>query len=368
MKRVSVLNIIHSLNTGGAQSVLMSYIDNLKDDNDVNFQTAVITTSGDSIYDKRVEAFNLPVKYYNYKADHRFGCLSTLLNWIKYQKLVIQAIKDARPDVVHTHLTPILGYTILPCKLLKVRHIVNTLHSDPYAVSTKFVLLGRICFNLLDVKPVCVTETQASKAMQRYKISPPIVIHNGVDYSKYIINESKEEIRTSLDIPMEYTVIGTVGRLNKIKNFDFLLRVFSEYQKHRPQSILLFAGEGSEYNHLLGLCKELQIYDKVRFLGNRSDMPRIYKALDIFMLTSFFESSSIVTVEAQLSKVKCVISDRIPKDVIITDGVVQLSLDESIDNWVDAMLNMKDVIRVRPNYNSYSVLESVNKLKKIYQI
>ena len=73
------------------------------------------------------------------------------------------------------------------------------------------------------------------------------------------------------------------------------------------------------------------------FTGKRDDVERMYKSMDVFMLTSLFESSSIVTVEAQLSGIRCILSEAIPKSVIISDSVNRLSLNDSIDYWIAAL-------------------------------
>lgn len=189
-----------------------------------------------------------------------------------------------------------------------------------------------------------------------------------MDLNTYKQNDvCRQNVRVELGLEDDAFVIGTVGRLDKIKNFPFLIKVFREYLKLNTQARLLIVGDGVERYSLTELVKILNIENKVIFAGQRSDIQNMYKAMDLFMLTSFFESSSIVTVEAQLSGLRCVISSNIPDSVIITDRVNRISLDVPICDWIKAMSGLLPSDAIINDKMHFSIDNTILELKNIYQ-
>ena len=161
-------------------------------------------------------------------------------------------------------------------------------------------------------------------------------------------------------------MIGSVGRLDPIKNYPFLLKVFSEYYKFNSKARLLIVGEGVEKQSLHALADTLRIRNRVIFAGQRNDVQNVYKAMDLFMLTSFYESSSIVTVEAQLSGLRCVISSSIPDSVIISKTVNRINLDAPLSDWISAIngdIEPNEVVNAK---EIFSLNNTIRELKKVY--
>jgi len=133
------------------------------------------------------------------------------------------------------------------------------------------------------------------------------VIYNGVNIEDYNISESKESIRNDLGIPQQAFVIGHVGRLDKAKNHETILKVFKELQEHELNSFLVLCGRDTD--KLLPRIKELGISKKTIILGYRKDIPRVLKSLDCFFFPSLTEGQPNALIEAMVSGVPIVASN-----------------------------------------------------------
>jgi glycosyltransferase involved in cell wall biosynthesis len=107
-------------------------------------------------------------------------------------------------------------------------------------------------------------------------------------------------------------IILAAGGLNRweIKGFDNLLRVFSRIRSRYPDWRLAIAGGGDiGKTPLVQLATELDIVDKVDFLGLVSDLDREMRESEIFVLSSRYEGFSMVLLEAMSQGCACVSFD-----------------------------------------------------------
>lgn len=361
---ITILHIIGNLKVHGAQSVVMNYLRSLNNDSDIKLIIAVLGEPTGSPYEKECEKSGYELHFLHYKRKG-VPLIHSFLNWVERQRLYYREIKRVKPNIVHTHITSIFQTTVFPILLSGVKIKVHTLHSDPFYFSKMEVLWARFAFHVAGFYPICVTEEQAKKAEKRYGLKNYTIIKNGIDISRFG-NVDKIAIRKELGISKDTFVIGCVGRFSKVKNHKFLVRIFAKYVKDHPNSLLLLVGEGEEQKRLESYIKDLCIQEKVIFAGVRSDVERIYYAMDLFMLTSHFESSSIVTVEAQLAGTRCVISSSIPSNVVITPLVNRIALNEPDSVWLDAMGGKLPPDKTVGCPEDFYASSSAKKLKDLY--
>lgn len=170
------------------------------------------------------------------------------------------------------------------------------------------------------------------------------VIKNAIDVSEYAFDENiRFATRKALGIKPNSHVIGHVGRFQPVKNHEFIVRVFSTLLKLDPDAILLLVGKGETFEATKALVDSLGINSSVRFLGVRSDVSNLMKAMDAFVMPSLYEGLPMVLVEAQSSGLPCVISDTIPKDCDIDKRLIQrLSLADSAESWAKRLCETVD--------------------------
>ncbi|KAF1086094.1 putative glycosyltransferase EpsF [Sporotomaculum syntrophicum] len=366
--RLKVMHLISAMNQGGAQHIVLDYLRHLKDDPAVELKLFVLGYKGDSIYDRSLVNEHLPVEYLNSTGSRlRNPLLRVLQNWIRQLKAVNRAIRMYQPDIIHTHITIILKHALLPTVLNHVPLRFNTLHSDPVVYRGLNLLLVKYCLRLGGFVPVCITEEQAEKAKKRYGIRSYELLRNGVDIEALQrARISRDEARERLQLPRDAFVLGSVGRLDKIKNYDFLLNVFAGVLTQKENALLVLAGDGEERAALEQQAQVLNIAHRVLFLGNREDVAVVYCALDVFVLPSRHESCSLVTLEAQTVGTRCVVSAGIPAETAATPLVRRLAEHASMEDWVAAILDDGYAGKVVCPLSVYDVRETTVRLKAMY--
>jgi glycosyltransferase involved in cell wall biosynthesis len=134
------------------------------------------------------------------------------------------------------------------------------------------------------------------------------VIHNGIDLAPYQLNSRLDGLvaRREWDLSPDQKVVGTVGRLVPIKGYDIFLQAAAKIAAYAADTMFLMIGEGPCEEELKEQARELGLQDRVIFAGHRKDIPRLFRAMDLFVISSFSEGGPIVLLEAMASEVPVV--------------------------------------------------------------
>jgi glycosyltransferase involved in cell wall biosynthesis len=238
---------------------------------------------------------------------------------------LFKLLSNSAYDVVHT-------YTATPGFLGRiVAYLTGTpliLHHQAGWTVTEFsTVWERILYTPLEyiatmVSTRCICVSHAiSKQARQLRIAPIgklVTICNGIDPQKIIKaveQRSGDEFRRSLDIPKEYLLIGSTGRLAPQKDVQSLvcsMAVLREILPGRP-FVLLLAGDGPERNKLEELARSLGLEHSVRFLGFIKEIPNLLASLDVFVSPSLWEGLSISLLEA-MAAARPIVATSIPSN------------------------------------------------------
>ncbi len=216
------------------------------------------------------------------------------------------------PDIVHSHAGVWLKGA-RAAQLAGVRAMVHTEHGRPDPVPFSDRLIDNWASRHTDVV-IAVSEALA-EVLRRQVVHCPSrvrVITNGVDTERLLPTNERSALRLELGIPEDALVIGSIGRLEPIKNYPLAVRGFARLGDRMADGRspwLVLVGDGSQRLALERLAAELGVAARVKFLGWRADAERIYGALDLFTLTSLSEGTSISLLEAMSSGVCPVVTD-----------------------------------------------------------
>ena len=133
------------------------------------------------------------------------------------------------------------------------------------------------------------------------------VLENSVDYGRFSnLSISRLEARKMLGLSAHALVFGTVGRLAPTKGQSYLIKAFAEVKQGLPESVLLLAGAGRLEDTLKAEASRTGFGKSIHFLGRRTDIPQVLKALDVFVLPSVAEGFGLALAEAMAAGVPCI--------------------------------------------------------------
>ena len=277
----------------------------------------------------RAEAESMGGKVYI--APHR------LKHPLRYLRFTSKLIRKQGYDIVHCHGNSCtLAIDLLAAKLggAKVR-IAHSHNSQCKFAVVHHVL--RPLFNRLYTHAMACGEEAGRWLFGKRKFT---VIRNAIDTRAFTFDpELRARLRKEYGCE-DNVVLGCVASLTDIKNHAFLLKVFAGILERNPSYLLILAGDGPLRENLEQQARDLDIADRVRFLGSRSDIPQLLQMMDVMALPSLFEGFPTVALEWQCAGLPVVMSENITPDCAFTRYVHFRPLD--MEAWISAILGLPD--------------------------
>lgn len=151
------------------------------------------------------------------------------------------------------------------------------------------------------------------------------VLYNGVDSDHFELTgsfEAGKRLRASLGVKPDALLMGTVGMCRPEKNQEVLLTTLRRLRVARVDAHLVIAGGGYLIDHLKQRAVQLEIADRVHFVGALDDVRPVLAALDVFVLPSIaVESFSNAALEAMSMGRPVILSDIGGAREMINEGV-----------------------------------------------
>lgn len=225
---------------------------------------------------------------------------------------LITTLQSIKPDVVHSH-TGLWFKAARAARVADVGVVVHTEHGRPDPVPLGDRMIDNLASRWTD-RVIAVSSALANvlRTQVVHDSSAVTVITNGVDVERLRPPPDRTALRRSLDLPPDAPIIGSVGRLEPIKNYQLALRALAKVGKIagvESAPFLVIAGDGSARAGLEALAAQLGVADRVKFLGWRNDPDRLCAAFDVFTLSSLSEGTSISLLESMSSGVCPAVTD-----------------------------------------------------------
>lgn len=134
-------------------------------------------------------------------------------------------------------------------------------------------------------------------------------------------NDILQKLNAELNFDNNKIVLGYVGRLTYAKGIEDLLTVFNKLSREIPDLRLIFVGDGELRSYVENFISVNVLEEKCFILGFSKNVKAYYKLLDVFVLPSKSESTSMVTQEAMLNGTLCLCSNIGGIDEIIESGI-----------------------------------------------
>ena len=162
-------------------------------------------------------------------------------------------------------------------------------------------------------------------------------LRNALDLDAYAFSaERRVAARAELGIEGDALVVGHVGRFAPQKNHSFLIEVFAELLKGRPDARLVLVGKGELEGEVRAKAEALGALSSIVLTGVRSDVPALLSAFDVLALPSLYEGMPNVVIEAQATGLACVVSDTVTRQADVTGLVEFLPIDDTTA-WATAL-------------------------------
>lgn len=289
----------------------------------------------------------------------------------------IKIIREYQPDVIHMHLRIGIYPLIIPYKKLGIKYfytvhnVLNRYFTKKIGLNSKY-LDYRVARHLVKKKGLSfiALHGELNEEIRSYFNTDTVyTVNNGIRMERFVPElYNRNEIRGALGIGPQDYLVGNVGSFSEQKNHDMILDVFCEVIKRRPDSRLLLVGRGGERPKIEARINELNIEDKVIILENRDDIPALMTAMDVFLFPSKWEGFGNVLIEAQCMRLRCIISDRVPEAVRLTNLVVVRSLEDSPSEWAETLLDNTILGSPIGKLEDYDMRKSVDKLIELYEM
>lgn len=298
-------------------------------------------------------------------------------NYIEKYRDIKRVLSETHYDIVHSHVMFYNGLIMLGAKQCGVPKRVSHSHGIKWnrAENLPFKIYRHFMRLLINS---CATDklacsTQAGEYMygkKEYEKSG-FFLANGVETDKFSANNDfRSEKRKEFGIKNKELLIGHIGTIYKIKNQTFLIEIFAEMLKTNPDSRLLLVGEEVERDKAEEKARHFNVLDKIIFAGCRNDIPQLLQAMDIMIFPSLFEGLPVSLIEAQASRLPCLISDRVTSEVKYNKNVDFLPLEKSPAEWAGRAFELLKIPREAVDISSlikdYDINKVADKLDKIY--
>ncbi|HET7229000.1 MAG TPA: glycosyltransferase, partial [Longimicrobium sp.] len=223
-------------------------------------------------------------------------------------------VRRIAPDVVHTHSGVWLkGATA--ARMAGVPRVVHTEHGRRAPDPPDDRLLDHLAARRTDVV-AAVSAPLADHLRRRVTGAGPriVVIPNGVDTGAFRPpGDGGGAVRAELGIGPGDRVLLSIGRLERVKGYDLLVRALAALRDLRPDlygsTVAVVAGDGSERRRLEQLARSLGVAPRLRLAGWRDDVHALHAAATVFTLTSRSEGTSVSLLEAMSAGVCPVVTD-----------------------------------------------------------
>lgn len=362
---VRILQILHSMNRGGAENALMNYYRHI-DRSKVQFDFLLTEQEKCQFEDEIISLGGRVYRIPLLRIGNPFPYLKGVRNFFK-----------SHPEykVVHSHTSSKSVFPLLMAKMSGIDVRISHSHSS----MAEKGIIGKIRILLMPFLKLVASDLftcgeQAGVYLygeNAYKSGKVKLYRNVIEADLFKLSQERRHfIRHSLDIDEDTFVVGHTARFDPVKNHKFDVDILVELKKLHPKSKLLEVGLGVKEG-IFEYAIEKGVIDDIIFVGVVNNVYDYEQAMDVFILPSFNEGLPLSIVEAQVSGLPCFTTKgTVSYECSVTDLVTYIPLEDGAKAWAETIIATKDNVR-KDRYNEivkvgYDASHSARDLQEFY--
>lgn len=232
-------------------------------------------------------------------------------------------------DIVHSHLNAVGGVIAMAAKRAGIKHRICHCHADIHYTGN---VISRIKdeLSLAAMKTlidIYATDRWACSQAAWKRLFMPwrecVVIDNMIDAQRYLATDEKRRaVKQKFGLEGKF-VVGAVGRVAPIKNYETVLRALTDTDAH-----FVCFGRYDINNTYCGsldnFAKGLGISDRIHWMGNSNNVADDIHCIDLFVMPSFTEGFGMAAIEAQAASIPTLLSSGVPRIVDVGLDLVKM--------------------------------------------
>jgi sugar transferase (PEP-CTERM/EpsH1 system associated) len=315
-ERPLIMHVIHHLVMGGMENGLVNLINNLPES---RFRHVIVCIENDSDFRGRIARKNVSIIVMD---RSRIGV------WALRREL-FALCRKLKPAIVHSRNLSGLD-ALLPARLAGVRYCVHSEHGrdmDDLDGNNRKLAVLRTLHRPLVNRYITVSKDLQGYLVERVGVATKHItqIYNGVDTDRFspVINKPQGILPETFQ-GQDKVVIGTVGRLQAVKDQATLVKAFAGLLEKYPDMVnrarLAIVGGGPLCEELRKLGGSLGVSENLWLPGKADNVPDILKSFDLFVLPSLAEGISNTILEAMATGLPCVVTAVGGNVELVSDG------------------------------------------------
>jgi len=313
MKQIRIAHVTHSFDAGGIENGIVNIINGL-DWNNYFHLICCLTKSGD--FEQRIKSSNITI----IELNRRLG------NDLRIPLKLAKKFKKYNVDIVHLRGWGTLIEGIMGAKLACIKKIIYGFHGRTFEgiknEKKRRNYAEKFALNFVD-KILTLSSNMKTDFCHRLNIPNKKIdiIHNGVDVAKFRPGIDISNLKKEFHIEKHDFIIGSVGRLDAVKDCDTLIQGFHLFNQRNENSKLIIVGDGPELSILKEIVSRTNLLHKVVFTGYRTNIPQMLNLMDIYVQTSLYEGFSNTILEAMAVGLPVITTDVGGNSFIVFDGI-----------------------------------------------
>ena len=354
MKKIKVIHFVSGLGNDGVTQVIKNYTSRLNRsyniENIIVYQHHADRSKIDELQEIGDELYEIP-----YKSEHPFANLHETYRIIKKEK----------PDIVHAHMSLLSFYPLAVAWLLGVKVRIAHAHIAQDNINPYMAKIFKKLNLFFANHYIACGQAAGEYLFGKNKFD---IMYNAINQNRYKFNlEKRKQLRKKMKIQDNTIVFGTLGRLTKQKNQEFLIDIFEQFHSDNPNSKLIIIGVGELKEKIIQKIKRTNLTKNIIMISGTNYPENYYSVFDYFMLPSLYEGLPVSAIEAQASGINMVLSNNIDKDVKYNSNVIFAPIDKGVTPWISAINNLDLTNRQSiSNDNVYNIEKQYTKIYQLY--